>query len=116
MDSFNLFKTIYLKFFQKIDELTTVGWGSRETQFQGAAGRQNREKLDLNKIPIGIDEHFDDFRTIIAWRGDAQFFTVNSVEEFQGVMGRQLRVWNRDLDLMSKCEVLAGIEPVLCMK
>lgn len=106
----------FLNIYNFLDELTSVGWGSRETQFQGAAGRKNREKVDVNKIPVGIDENLDNFQTIVAWRADAQFFTVNSVDEFVGVNGRQLRVWNRDLELMSKCEVLAGIESVLSMK
>ena len=28
------------------EQLMTIGWGARETQFQGSAGRQKREKLD----------------------------------------------------------------------
>uniref|UniRef100_A0A183CMB6 Elongator complex protein 1 n=1 Tax=Globodera pallida TaxID=36090 RepID=A0A183CMB6_GLOPA len=29
---------------------------------------------------------------------------------------RQLRIWNRELDFMSQCEFLAGIEAALCMR
>lgn len=103
-----------------LDELVTIGWGSRETQFQGSAGRQNREKVDVNKVPVPITDS-EDRRTLISWRGDAQFFTVSTVDEVAGsldetVLCRQLRVWNRSLELISKCEFLAGVESNLCTK
>ncbi|KAI1724817.1 IKI3 family domain-containing protein [Ditylenchus destructor] len=98
------------------DQLLTVGWGSRETQFQGSAGRKNREKVDINKVPTPVTD--DDSRTreiMISWRADAQFFTVSSVDDIQfsdqGIIPcRQLRVWSRDLEFMSLCEFLAGEE------
>jgi elongator complex protein 1 len=103
------------------DQLMTVGWGSRETQFQGAAGRQKREKADENKIPQPLAES-DDRRVCVSWRADAQFFTVNTVDEIpanntdDAIEARQLRVWNREGELMSRCEVLAGMESVLAMR
>ncbi|KAI1713602.1 IKI3 family domain-containing protein [Ditylenchus destructor] len=104
------------------DQLLTVGWGSRETQFQGSAGRKNREKVDINKVPTPVTE--DDARTrdiLISWRADAQFFTVSSVDDIQfsnqGIIPcRQLRVWSRDLEFMSLCEFLGGEERALCMR
>uniref|UniRef100_A0A914XY27 Ribosome control protein 1 domain-containing protein n=1 Tax=Panagrolaimus superbus TaxID=310955 RepID=A0A914XY27_9BILA len=70
------------------EQLMTIGWGARETQFQGSAGKQKREKLDENTVP-----------------GPPEF-----------VEGRHLRVWNRDLELMSQCEALAGMEKSLAMR
>lgn len=103
--------------------MLTVGWGSRETQFQGVVGRKNREKLDVNKTPISVLLH-DKRQVLIQWRADAQFFTVSTVDEFPTKVEndqllidyRQLRVWNRNLELVSKCEFLAGTEDILCMK
>ena len=56
--------------------MLTIGWGSAETQFQGSAGKQNREKKDVNKVPVQIRHEFDDKRVLISWRIDGQFFTV----------------------------------------
>jgi hypothetical protein len=58
------------------DQLVTVGWGSTETQFQGSAGKQNREKQNPNKIPIAIRGEFDDRKLLISWRSDGRFFAV----------------------------------------
>lgn len=58
------------------DQLVTIGWGSKETQFQGSLGKNNREKQNPDKIPIEIREEFDDRRVLISWRADGQFFTV----------------------------------------
>lgn len=106
----------------------TVGWGSKETQFQGVAGRKNREKIDVNKVPVAVaeSERIKE-EVLVSWRADAQFFTVSSVDEVEAggadggdsgntVLCRQLRVWNRELELLSKCEFLAGQEGVLCMR
>lgn len=109
------------------EQLMTIGWGARETQFQGSAGRQKREKLDQNTVP-GPVSSFDDCRVLVSWRGDAQYFTVSTVEKRPNpwhredstkpamLEGRHLRVWNRDLELMSQCEALAGMEKSLTMR
>uniref|UniRef100_A0A183CCX6 Elongator complex protein 1 n=1 Tax=Globodera pallida TaxID=36090 RepID=A0A183CCX6_GLOPA len=113
------------------DQLLTIGWGSAETQFQGSMGKQNVHKQDPNRMPIPIREAFDDKTVLISWRGDAQFFAVSSVDEvfmpkqmdspsknipLNKTFCRQLRIWNRELDFMSQCEFLAGIEAALCMR
>lgn len=109
------------------EQLQTIGWGARETQFQGMAGRQKREKIDENIIPGPVSPK-DDKRVIISWRSDAQYFTVSTVEERpnprknevpedpEKIECRHLRVWNRDLELMSQCEELAGMEDSLSMR
>ncbi|KAH7707586.1 elongator complex protein 1 [Aphelenchoides avenae] len=109
------------------DQLMKIGWGSRGTQFQGAAGRQKREKVDVNKIPVPAPKS-DDRRVIVSWRADSKFFTVSHVDKLPAealrtegsapveVDARQLCVWNREDELMSRCEVLAGMEPVLAMR
>ena len=60
---------------------------------------------------------------IVSWRADAQFFTVSSImqtnessSEEATMESRRLRVWNRELELMSHCDWLSGIENVLTMR
>ncbi|KAH7705739.1 elongator complex protein 1 [Aphelenchoides avenae] len=102
-------------------QLMTVGRDLCEEQFQGAAGRQKCEKTDESP-------ESDDRRVIVSWQADAQLFTVSDVEMLPAeaersdgsapvlVDARQLRVWNRKGELVSHCEVLAGMEPVLAMR
>jgi len=109
------------------EQLMTIGWGARETQFQGSAGRQKREKIDENTIPGPVSVK-DDRKVIVSWRADCQYFTVSTVEERDNprktekpddpekIECRHLRVWNRDLELMSQCEEVAGMEKSLAMK
>ncbi|KAE9553077.1 hypothetical protein FO519_003710 [Halicephalobus sp. NKZ332] len=109
------------------EQLMTIGWGARETQFQGSAGRQKREKVDENTIPGPLSSK-DDKEAIVSWRADCQYFTVSTVEERSNprklekpddpekIECRHLRVWNRDLELMSQCEEVAGMEKSLSMK
>lgn len=63
---------------------------------------------------------WDENKILIEWRADAQFFTVSTVDEFEFgdnlIKCRQLRVWNRNLELISKCEFLSGIEEILCLR
>ncbi|KAL3090813.1 hypothetical protein niasHS_007188 [Heterodera schachtii] len=113
------------------DQLLTIGWGSAETQFQGSVGKQNVHKQDQHRMPIPIREEFDDQRVIISWRGDAFFFAVSSVDEVivpkqtdspskngpsNRILCRQLRIWNRELDFMSQCDFLAGLEAACSIK
>ena len=44
-----------------IDQLLTVGWGSRESQFQGAGTLKKREAADLDRMPSSL-LHNDDRR------------------------------------------------------
>ena len=53
---------------------------------------------------------------MISWRADGNFFATSTIDEFKPVNSddvlfcRRLRVWNRNLDLVSKCEFLNGME------
>ena len=73
-----------------------------------------------NTVPGPVSD-FDDRKVLVSWRADAQYFTVSTVEmrpnpwhkedssHPEMIEGRHLRVWNRDLELMSQCEALAGM-------
>uniref|UniRef100_A0A915DYQ5 Elongator complex protein 1 n=1 Tax=Ditylenchus dipsaci TaxID=166011 RepID=A0A915DYQ5_9BILA len=86
------------------DQLMTVGWGSRETQFQGAAGRKNREQVDQNKVPVAIPSVSANRSALISWRADAQFFTVSTLDEFDSSSSEEEKI---------SCP---GQEGVLCMR
>ncbi|KAI6178588.1 Elongator complex protein 1 [Aphelenchoides besseyi] len=110
------------------EELQTIGWGSKETQFQGQAGKGNREKVDWNRVPTQLNEWDEaDYHTLVQWRADGQLLATSTVEKIERrttgdsdgqreVVGRRIRVWDRELQLLSCCDILAGIEPTLALR
>lgn len=61
----------------------SVGWGRKETQFHGSAGKQAAlSKVDTSKFTTSPD---DDYRPRIAWRGDGSFFVCSDVDPRKGV-------------------------------
>ncbi|KAI6203285.1 hypothetical protein M3Y94_00538500 [Aphelenchoides besseyi] len=110
------------------EELQTIGWGSKETQFQGQAGKGNREKVDWNRVPTQLHEWDESaYHTLVQWRADGQLLATSTVEKIERratgdsdgqreVVGRRIRVWDRELQLLSCCDILAGIEPTLALR
>jgi len=79
-----------------------VGWGKKETQFQGKGMR--REKKESEEVlALKIDT---DTNTKIAWLADGQFFATSFVKDNQ----RMFKVWDRDFELQCISETLPGIE------
>lgn len=57
----------------------SVGWGRKETQFHGSAGKQAAlNKVDTSKFTLSED---DDHNARIAWRGDGSFFVVSDIDQ-----------------------------------
>lgn len=63
----------------------------------------------------------------MSWRADAQVLATSTVEKIthaalrdengdHDVLGRRIRVWDRNLQLLSCCDILAGIEPVMTLR
>ncbi|KAI5965550.1 ELP1 [Candida pseudojiufengensis] len=118
----------------------SVGWGKKETQFKGKGFKQlEREKealrnagLDedatqlrdptVNEVEKGTTSSLDDGTVRISWRGDSEYFTVNTVEpvivEDTGEMfdRRVIRVFNREGELDSVNEAVDGLEQNLSWK
>ncbi|TKR96983.1 hypothetical protein L596_010918 [Steinernema carpocapsae] len=94
-------------------ELMTVGWGSRETQFQGSVGRKAREGPDSELQLIPVNPEVDDCSTSISWNSSGEHVSVNSVFEVEGVAVRAIRIWSREGELISRCVPLAGMESCL---
>lgn len=88
----------------------SVGWGKKETQFQGKRAKALRDPTMPEKIDEGKLSGDDDSRTTISWRGDGAFVAVNSIET--GVR-RVIRVFSREGTLDSVSEPVDGLEGAL---
>lgn len=118
----------------------SVGWGKKETQFKGRGFKAlEREKealkhagLDenetqlrdptVNEIELGTISEFDDNTVRISWRGDSEYFAVNTrepvlVEDTKETYDRRvIRVFNREGELDSVNEAVDGLEQNLSWK
>jgi elongator complex protein 1 len=88
----------------------SVGWGKRETQFQGKRAKALRDPTVPEKIDQGILSSYDDGSTTISWRGDGSYVAVNSIE---ADTRRVIRVYSREGTLDSVSEPVDGLEGAL---
>ncbi|KGO68497.1 Uncharacterized protein PITC_071220 [Penicillium italicum] len=88
----------------------SVGWGKKETQFQGKRAKALRDPTVPEKIDQGILSSHDDTNTTISWRGDGAYVAVNSVE---ADTRRVIRVYSREGTLDSVSEPVDGLEGAL---
>lgn len=88
----------------------SVGWGKRETQFQGKRAKALRDPTVPEKVDEGKLSNLDDSSTTISWRGDGAYVAVNSIEE--GTR-RAIRVYSREGTLDSVSEPVDGLEGAL---
>ncbi|KAJ5579148.1 hypothetical protein N7450_008015 [Penicillium hetheringtonii] len=88
----------------------SVGWGKRETQFQGKRAKALRDPTVPEKVDEGKLSGNDDASTTISWRGDGAYVAVNSIEE--GAR-RAVRVYSREGTLDSVSEPVDGLEGAL---
>ena len=88
----------------------SVGWGKRETQFQGKRAKALRDPTVPERVDEGKLSSYDDGSTTISWRGDGAYVAVNSVEA--GVR-RVIRVYSREGVLDSVSEPVDGLEGAL---
>ncbi|RAL09023.1 Elongator subunit IKI3 [Aspergillus homomorphus CBS 101889] len=94
----------------KASQHVSVGWGKRETQFQGKRAKALRDPTVPEKVDEGKLSGNDDGRTTITWRGDGAYVAVNSVEA--GIR-RAIRVYSREGSLDSISEPVDGLEGAL---
>lgn len=96
----------------KLSKHVSVGWGKKETQFQGRGAKA--KALRDPTIPEKVDEgrlsaNDDGKKCTISWRGDGAYVAVNFYSEETG--GRRVvRVYNRDGELDSVSEPVDGLE------
>lgn len=94
----------------KLSKQVSVGWGKKETQFQGKGAKALRDPTIPEKVDEGVLSPNDDGATTISWRGDGAYVAINSVET--GIR-RVIRVYSRDGVLDSVSEPVDGMESAL---
>lgn len=88
----------------------SVGWGKKETQFQGKRAKAMRDPTMPETVDEGLPSVFEDGRTTISWRGDGACLALNRVV----AKGRRaIRVFTRDGILESVSEPVNGLEGAL---
>jgi elongator complex protein 1 len=93
----------------KLSKHVSVGWGKKETQFQGrgAKAKALRDPTIPEKVDEGTLSQHDDGRCSISWRGDGAYVALNFL---QGGVRRVIRVYNRDGELDSVSEPVDGLD------
>ena len=85
----------------------SVGWGKKETQFQGKRARGLRDPTVPETVDEGKPSSREDGSTTISWRGDGAYFAVNRpIPDHR----RVIRVFSRDGILDSASEPVDGME------
>ena len=90
-----------------------LGWGKRETQFKGKAGKFADLEGKDGQESVGILPN-DDRRVIVSWRGDGQFFAVSFIHESKCV--REVKIFTRECLLHATSESVAGLGQSLSWK
>ncbi|KAL8366022.1 hypothetical protein RB595_004687 [Gaeumannomyces hyphopodioides] len=91
----------------KASKHVSVGWGKKETQFQGKGAKALRDPTIPEKVDQGTPSPLEDGRTTVSWREDGAYVAINSVEPGSR---RVIRVYTREGALDSASEPVDGLE------
>lgn len=94
----------------KASKHVSVGWGKKETQFQGKRAKALRDPTMPETVDEGKASPFEDGRATISWRGDGAFVAINSVVSTDR---RAIRIFSRDGTLDSVSEPVDMLESAL---
>ncbi|ANB12424.1 Elongator subunit IKI3 [Sugiyamaella lignohabitans] len=96
----------------KISKHVSVGWGKKETQFEGKGAKALRDPTMPAKVDSGVAVESDSGQfTRISWRGDGEFVAVSTIDEVEGGLRRRtVRVYGRDGSLNSVSEPVDWLE------
>jgi elongator complex protein 1 len=94
----------------KASNHVSVGWGKKETQFQGRGAKALKDPTMPEKIDEGVLSPNDDSRATISWRGDGAYLAISTIE---GGSRRLIRVYSREGVLDSVSEPVDGLEGAL---
>jgi elongator complex protein 1 len=94
----------------KLSKHVDVGWGKKETQFQGKRAKAMRDPTMPEHVDEGIISHNDKGDAVISWRGDGAYVAVNTIENKSR---RMIRVFTREGNLDSVTEPVDGLESAL---
>lgn len=91
----------------KLSKHVSVGWGKKETQFQGKGAKAMRDPTIPEKVDEGLPSVNEDGAAAVSWRGDGAYVAVNSVA---GGARRVVRVYSREGVLDSVSEPVDHLE------
>lgn len=94
----------------KASNHVSVGWGKKETQFEGKGAKAMRDPTMPEKVDEGTLSSNDDHTATISWRGDGAYLAVSTI---QGGIRRLIRVYSREGVLDSVSEPVDGLEGAL---
>lgn len=88
----------------------SVGWGKKETQFQGRGAKALRDPTIPEKVDEGVPSQHENGATTISWRGDGSYVAINSVQQDAR---RLIRVYSREGELDGVSEPVDNLESSL---
>ena len=91
----------------------SVGWGKKETQFQGKRAKAMRDPTVPEYVDEGILSAGDDGRVTISWRGDGAYLAISAVQDMEDKRRRIIRVYSREGTLDSVSEPVDRLEGTL---
>ncbi|KJZ78807.1 hypothetical protein HIM_01580 [Hirsutella minnesotensis 3608] len=94
----------------KASKHVSVGWGKKETQFQGRGAKALRDPTIPEKVDQGLPSPHEDGATTISWRGDGAYVAINSARQADR---RVIRVYSREGELDGASEPVDGLESAL---
>jgi len=97
----------------KVSDHVSVGWGKRETQFQGKRAKALRDPTVPEHVDEGVLSTYDHGETSLSWRGDGQYVALNATETIEEQSRRMIRVYSREGQLDSVSEPVDGLEGTL---
>ncbi|KAJ2831078.1 putative elongator complex protein 1 [Coemansia furcata] len=91
-----------------------LGWGKRETQYHGKAGKaaalESSDAVAAQSAIGRVDDGEDDGQTRISWRGDGAYVAVSFIAQSGA---RELRVFSREGQLHSIAEPIEALKHTL---
>lgn len=100
----------------KLSKHVSVGWGKRETQFEGRGAKAMRDPTMPVKVDSGKSLESDSGQMHLTWRGDGQYFCVSSLDNILSEQGevngtrRTIRMYNREGVLDGVSEPVDGLD------
>lgn len=91
----------------KASKHVSVGWGKKETQFQGKRAKALRDPTMPERVDEGKLSPFDNDRSYISWRGDGAFLAVNRLVPNRR---RVIRIFTREGIIDGASEPVDGLE------
>jgi elongator complex protein 1 len=94
----------------KASKHVSVGWGKKETQFQGKRAKALRDPTMPETVDEGTLSPLDDSKACLSWRGDGAFLAINRIVPNQR---RVIRIFTREGIIDSASEPVNGLESAL---